>query len=330
MGTPAAGSPRPRIVILDGHTLNPGDQSWSGLEALGDCQVHARSAPHEVVDRCRGAAVVITNKVPLSRATLEQLPDLRCIGVTATGYNIVDVAAARERGIPVTNVPTYGTRSVAQFTLALILELAHRVGMHADSVRAGDWSRCPDFCYWKSPLVELEGMTLGIVGFGRIGRAVADLGLALGMRVLASGRSGTPAVPDTTGVRRTDLATLFRESDVLSLHCPLTEETRHLVSRERLALMKPGAWLINTSRGPLVDEAALAEALNGGRLGAAAVDVLSVEPPDPGNPLLQARNCLVTPHQAWASLAARKRLMAVAVENVRAFLAGEPVNVVNR
>jgi glycerate dehydrogenase len=324
MSVPASGS-RPLIVILDGYTLNPGDQSWAELESLGECRIHDRTPAELVVPRLEGAALAITNKVPLSREALSRLPALRYIGVTATGYNIVDVAAARERGIRVTNVPTYGTRSVAQFTFALILELAHRVGMHADSVRAGDWVRCPDFCYWKSPLVELEGRTLGIVGHGRIGRAVADLGRAFGMRILVASRSPVAAAE----VRTADVATVFRESDVLSLHCPLTEDTRNLVNRERLALMKPGAWLINTSRGPLVDEAALAEALNEGRIAAAAVDVLSVEPPRPGNPLLTARNCLVTPHQAWASLAARRRLLAVAVDNVKAFLAGKPVNVVN-
>lgn len=316
---------RPRIVILDGYTLNPGDQSWAGLEALGECRIHERTSPELVVSRLEGAALAITNKVPLSRETLARLPDLRYIGVTATGYNIVDTVAARERGIPVTNVPTYGTRSVAQFTFALILELAHRVGMHSDSVRAGDWSRCPDFCYWRSPLVELEGMTLGIVGYGRIGRAVADLGRAFGMRILVASRSAVAG----GDVRSADVETVFRESDVLSLHCPLTDDTRHLVNRERLGWMKPGAWLINTSRGPLVDEAALAAALDAGRIAAAAVDVLSVEPPRPDNPLLHARNCLVTPHQAWASLAARRRLLEVAVDNVKAFLAGQPVNVVN-
>lgn len=316
------------IVVLDGHTLNPGDQSWAALQSLGECEIHERSSPGQVVERSRGAGIVITNKVPITRETVGALPDLRYIGVTATGYNIVDVAAARERGIPVTNVPTYGTRSVAQLTFALILELAHHVGAHAAAVRAGDWSRCPDFSFWNSPLVELEGLTLGIVGFGRIGRAVADVARVFGLRILASGRSGLTDLP--ADVRAVDLETLFRESDIVSLHCPLTEGTRHLVNRERLGLMKPSAWLINTSRGPLVDEAALAEALNTGRIGGAAVDVLSVEPPPADNPLLLAKNSIVTPHLAWATLAARRRLLEVAVENIRSFLQGTPVNVVNR
>lgn len=316
-----------KMVILDGFTLNPGDQSWAALEALGECQFYPRTLASQVVERAAGFEMVITNKVPLSREVLQQLPQLKYIGVTATGYNIVDVVAARERGICVTNVPIYGTRSVAQFTFALLLELAHHVGSHAVAVRGGEWARCPDFSFWQTPQVELEGKTLGIVGWGRIGRAVGALATAFGMKVIVATRQ--PGQTLGGGVNSVDLDTIFRESDVVSLHCPLTDRTRHLVNRERLALMKPGAWLINTSRGPLVDEDALAGALNEGRLGAAALDVLSAEPPRADHPLFPAKNCLITPHMAWATLAARRRLMETVVDNVRAFLAGSPQNVVN-
>jgi glycerate dehydrogenase len=316
-----------KMVILDGFTLNPGDQSWKALEALGECQLYPRTSASQVVERAAGFDILITNKVPVSRESLSQLPELKYIGVTATGYNIVDVVAARERGVCVTNVPIYGTRSVAQFTFALILELAHHVGAHAVAVSAGEWARCPDFSFWKTPQVELEGRTLGIVGWGRIGRAVGALAAAFGMRVLVATRHSGQSLEG--GALSVSLETLFRESDVVTLHCPLTDSTRNLVNRDRLSLMKPGAWLINTSRGPLVDEEALAQALNEARLGAAALDVLAMEPPRADHPLFQARNCFITPHMAWATLAARRRLMDTVVENVRAFLAGEPRNVVN-
>jgi glycerate dehydrogenase len=316
-----------KMVILDGFTLNPGDQSWKALEALGECQLYPRTSASQVVERAAGFDILITNKVPVSRESLSQLPELKYIGVTATGYNIVDAVAARERGVCVTNVPIYGTRSVAQFTFALILELAHHVGAHAVAVSAGEWARCPDFSFWKTPQVELEGRTLGIVGWGRIGRAVGALAAAFGMRVLVATRHSGQSLEG--GALSVSLETLFRESDVVTLHCPLTDSTRNLVNRDRLSLMKPGAWLINTSRGPLVDEEALAQALNEARLGAAALDVLAMEPPRADHPLFQARNCFITPHMAWATLAARRRLMDTVVENVRAFLAGEPRNVVN-
>jgi glycerate dehydrogenase len=316
-----------KMVILDGFTLNPGDQSWKALEALGECQLYPRTSASQVVERAAGFDILITNKVPVSRESLSQLPELKYIGVTATGYNIVDAVAARERGVCVTNVPIYGTRSVAQFTFALILELAHHVGAHAVAVSAGEWARCPDFSFWKTPQVELEGRTLGIVGWGRIGRAVGALAAAFGMRVLVATRHSGQSLEG--GALSVSLETLFRESDVVTLHCPLTDSTRNLVNRDRLSLMKPGAWLINTSRGPLVDEEALAQALNEARLGAAALDVLAMEPPRADHPLFQARNCFITPHMAWATRAARRRLMDTVVENVRAFLAGEPRNVVN-
>jgi len=315
------------IVVLDGYTLNPGDLSWDGLRALGECDIYDRTPPELVVERARGAEAVLTNKVIVGREQMEQLPDLRYIGVLATGYNIVDTAAARERGIPVTNVPEYGTRSVAQMTFALLLELTQHVGHHARTVRDGRWTRSPDFCYWAYPLIELADRTMGIVGIGRIGRAVAELALAFGMQVLAYDVNTPANLPE--GIRMTDLETLLRESDVVSLHCPLTAENQGVIDRERLALMKPTAFLINTSRGPLVVARDLADALNAGRLAGAGVDVLPVEPPPADNPLLTAKNCLVTPHIAWATGAARARLMATVVDNLRAFLAGKPRNVVN-
>ncbi len=315
------------IVVLDGHTLNPGDLSWAPLETLGHLEVHPRTPPADVVPRAAGAEIVLTNKTVLDAAALAALPRLRYLGVLATGYNVVDLEAARARGVPVTNVPGYSTPSVAQLTFALLLELTHHVGAHSQGVRAGRWSRSPDFCYWETPLVELAGRTFGIIGFGQVGRAVARLAAAFEMRVLVHTR--TPPASTPAEVRLTDLDTLLRESDVVSLHCPLTPETRHLINRERLALLKPGAFLLNTGRGPLVDEAALADALNTGRLAGAGLDVLSIEPPPPDHPLLSARNCVITPHLGWATRAARERLLQQAAENVRAFLAGRPVNVVN-
>ncbi|HVM51348.1 MAG TPA: D-2-hydroxyacid dehydrogenase [Candidatus Acidoferrum sp.] len=314
------------LVVLDGFTLNPGDLSWAGLEALGRCTIYDRTPPADVLSRAADAEIVLTNKTPLTRDIIQRLPRLQYIGVLATGTNVVDLDAARARRIPVANVPTYGTRSVAQFTFALLLELAQQVGHHARTVREGRWTRSVEWCYWDYPLIELDGLALGVVGFGRIGRAVADLGAAFRMRVLACDPS-TGAGQQR--VRFVDMDTLFRDSDVVSLHCPLTSQTAKLVNPQRLALMKPTAFLLNTSRGPLVDEAALAEALNAGCLAGAAVDVLSVEPPPATNPLLTARNCLVTPHMAWGTRAARARLMDIAVENVRAFLQGAPRNVVN-
>ncbi|MFZ5828858.1 MAG: D-2-hydroxyacid dehydrogenase [Planctomycetota bacterium] len=316
-----------QIVVLDGHTLNPGDLSWDGLRALGSCTIHERSDDGEIVPRARSAEIVITNKAPLDAIALEQLPRLRYIGITATGYNIVDVAAARARGIVVTNVPSYGTDSVAQLTFAHILNLASRVGEHARSVSAGDWCRCPDFTYWNSTLTELSGLVLGIVGLGRIGRAVADLGVAFGMKVVA--HSPSPPEGLSAGIEPTELDDVFRRADVVTLHCPLTQQTQQMVNHCRLALMKPTAWLINTSRGGLVDEEALAAALTEGRLGGAGLDVLSVEPPQADNPLLTAPNCHITPHLAWGTTAARQRLMDGAVANLQAFLNGKPQNVVS-
>ena len=314
------------IVVLDGFTLNPGDLSWAELESLGSCRIYERSAPEEVVSRGTQAEILLTNKTELKREQIQQLPRLKYIGVLATGTNVVDLKAARERNIPVTNVPAYGTKSVAQTTMALLLELTQHVGHHSQSVREGRWSRHIDWCYWDMPLVELDGLALGIVGYGRIGQAVGELGRAFGMKVLAHTRTPPAAERLTSFV---DLETLFRQSDVVSLHCPLTEQNKGLVNAERLSWMKPGAFLINTSRGPLIDEQALANALNSGRLGGAALDVLSKEPPPENHPLLRAKNCIITPHFAWGTRAARLRLMKIAIENIRTFLAGKCQNVVN-
>jgi len=315
------------IVVLDGYTLNPGDLSWDGMRQLGPTTVYERSAPAIVVERAREAEIVLTNKVVLDRATIAALPKLRYIGVLATGYNVVDIAAAKERGIPVTNTPNYGTASVAQHTFALLLELTHHVGEHARTVRDGQWTRCADFCYWKHPLVELDGLTMGIVGFGRIGRAVARLAEAYSMEVLVHARTPPSDLP--RGHVLADVDSLFASSDVVSLHCPLTPDTKHLVNAARLARMKPGAFLLNTARGPLIDEPALADALNSGLIAGAGLDVLSIEPPRADNPLLTAKNCLITPHIGWGTRAARSRLMDIAVENVRAFIEGRPRNVVS-
>ncbi len=314
------------IVVLDAFTLNPGDLNWDALKALGPCKIYSRMPPGGMPRLAADAEIVLTNKVELPRAVIQRLPKLKYIGVLATGTNVVDLAAARERHIPVTNVPAYSTKSVAQATFALLLELTHRVGHHAQTVRDGQWTRCEDFSYSDFPLLELDGLTMGVVGFGRIGRAVADVVRAFGMNVLAYSPSPKSAPPF---VRFVDLETLFRRSDVVSLHCPLTLQTKQLVNAERLGWMKPAAFLLNTSRGALVDEGALADALNAGRIAGAGLDVLSTEPPAAGNPLLKARNCVITPHNAWATGAARARLMQIAVDNVRAFLAGQPQNVVN-
>ena len=316
-----------RIVVLDGYALNPGDLSWDNLREYGECDIYDRSASEDVLARAEGAEVVLTNKVMLSRELIEQLPSLEYIGLLATGYNVVDVAAARDHGIPVTNVPTYGTQSVAQMVFAHLLNLTQHVAYHAQTVLDGRWSASPDFSYWDYPLIELAGCTMGIIGFGRIGRATAHLALAFGMKVLAYDTFEPAEVP--SGVELVGLERLFRESDVVSLHVPLTPETDGMVNAERLALMKPTSFLINTSRGPLIDEQALADALNAGRLAGAGLDVLAVEPPDPNNPLMGAQNCTITPHIAWATKSARSRLLNTAVENVGAFLAGSPQNVVN-
>ncbi|HZR84236.1 MAG TPA: D-2-hydroxyacid dehydrogenase [Candidatus Binatia bacterium] len=320
----------PRIVVLDGLTLDPGDNPWDELAALGDLEVHDRSADDEIVPRARGAEIVLTNKTHLSAESLARLPELRFVAVLATGYDVVDVAEAARRGVVVSNVPEYGTESVAQHVLALVLELASAVGEHAEAVRAGDWIRAPDFCFWRRSPIELAGLAFGVVGFGRIGRRVGELAHALGMSVLASGRPGAspPDVPWRPFAWRTT-AEVFAESDVVSLHAPLGRGQERLVDRAVLATMKPSAFLINAARGALVDEAALADALERRVIAGAALDVVAHEPMLADNPLRTARNCIITPHIAWATLAARRRLMQTAVGNVRAYLAGAPINVVS-
>ncbi len=316
-----------KIVVLDGYTLNPGDLSWEGLAPLGEYTVYDRSASEQIVERAHGAEMILINKVVLSRQMLEQMPGLQYIGVLATGYNIVDLQATSDLGIVVTNVPSYGTSTVAQMVFAHLLNLCQQVAYHHRTVIRGRWSHNPDFCYWDFPLMELDGKTMGIVGYGQIGRAVAKLALAFGMQVLITHRRPLPEMED--GVRQTDLETLFTQSDVVSLHCPLTKTTHHLVDQTTLRWMKPSAFLINTSRGPLIDELALAEALNRGELAGAGLDVLEQEPPPPDSPLFAAKNCFITPHIAWASHEARQRLMNIAVDNVVAFLNGNPQNVVH-
>lgn len=315
------------IVVLDGYMLNPGDLDWSALQALGSVSIYDRTSEAEVAERARDAHIVLTNKAIVSGAAIAQLPRLEYIGVMATGYNVVDIKAATGRGIKVTNVPAYGTASVAQLTFALILELCNHAGLHGASVRAGDWSRSPDFCYWKAPLKELAGKVLGIVGLGQIGQAVARIGLAFGMKVIAYHKH--PERDRMEGVDFVELAACFTQSDIVTLHCPLNEQNRGFVNRELLHTMQPGAFLINTSRGPLINEPDLADALNEGRIAAAALDVLSTEPPPADNPLIAARNCLITPHVAWATLEARGRLLQTVVDNLQAFLNGKPQNLLN-
>lgn len=315
-----------KIVVLDGYTLNPGDLSWEDLESLGECVVYDRTPPDEVLTRSRGAAILLTNKVVLDRGTMAQLPELKYIGVLATGYNIVDVEAARECGVVVTNVPAYSTSSVVQMAFAHLLNLCLHVAQHSERVRSGKWGASKDFCFWEYPLVELAGLTMGIVGFGRIGRGVARVASAFGMEVLVF--DPLVDVASVEGAVPVDLETVFTESDVVSLHCPLTEQNRGFVNARLLSLMKKSAFLINTSRGPVIDEAALADALNQERIAGAGLDVLTEEPPV-DSPLLQAKNCFLTPHIAWATGAARVRLMHAVVENVKAFLRGEALNVVN-
>jgi glycerate dehydrogenase len=316
-----------QIVVLDGFTLNPGDLSWEALSASGTWTIHDRTAQEDILPRAQDAQSLLTNKTPLSRDTIAALPRLRYIGVLATGYNIVDVDAARERGIPVTNVPAYSTMSVAQVVFAHLFNLTHRMSHHTIAVREGAWTVCKDFSFADAPLVEVSGLTMGIIGLGRIGTAVARAATAFGMNVLAHDPSHTGDIP--RGVRMTSLDEVFALCDVLTLHCPLTPSTRGIVNRERLAMMKPTSFLINTSRGPLVDEDALAETLNAGAIAGAGLDVLSLEPPPADNPLLREMNCFITPHFAWASTAARRRLITEVAENLAAFTRGERRNVVN-
>ncbi len=317
-----------RIVVLDGYTLNPGDLNWNGFEALGDITVYDRTEPEEIISRIGDAEAVIVNKCPITEETMKACPEMRYIGVLATGYNIVDVKAAARRGIAVTNIPTYGTTAVAQMVFAHLLAICHHVEAHSEAVHAGEWNSNPDWCFWNYPLIELAGKTMGIIGFGRIGQNAARIAAALGMRVLAYdqhenelGRKFGEYVP---------LERLLAESDVISMHCPLFPETEGMINRNTIAQMKDGVIFINTSRGQLVNEQDLADALNSGKVFAAGLDVVYTEPIREDNPLLHARNCHITPHIAWAPKESRQRLMDIAVDNLRQFSAGTPVNVVNK
>ncbi|MBR5715786.1 MAG: D-2-hydroxyacid dehydrogenase [Bacteroidales bacterium] len=318
-----------KIVVLDGYAANPGDISWEPWKTLGELIVYERTAPEETISRCAGAEIALTNKVIFDAKVIEALPDLKYIGVLATGYNVVDLEAATKRCIIVTNIPAYSTLSVAQMVFAHLLNITHHVAQHAQSVAAGAWQNSKDFCFWESPLIELDGLTLGIVGLGNIGKAVARIAQTFGMNVMAYSSKSAETLAKMGIWKAADYNEIFRASDVVSLHCPLNAQTKHLVNAERLALMKPSAILINTGRGPLIDEQALADALNNGKIYAAGVDVLTQEPPRAGSPLIGARNCYITPHVAWATKAARERLDKIAFENVRAFLNGAPQNVVN-
>jgi glycerate dehydrogenase len=317
-----------RIVILDGHTINPGDNPWTPVENLGICAIYDRTPPELTVERAAEADIVLTSKVKLNAAILNALPKLRYISLLATGYNNIDVAAAGQLGIPVSNVPAYSTESVAQTAFALLLELAVQVGVHDAAVKAGEWTRCPDHSFWKTQITELDGLTLGIVGYGTIGRAVGRIGAAFGMRIIAY----APRIPQEAGpvpVRFVGLEELFSEADVVSLNCPQTSENTGFVNSRLLGLMKPSAFLINVARGGLVNEDDLAQALHNSRIAGAGLDVVAHEPMLAGNPLLSAPNCIFTPHIAWASLAARRRLMNIVAANVASYLGGTPNNVVN-
>lgn len=312
-----------KICILDGYSLNPGDLDWSPVERLGDVTLFGRTPADKIVERAADADIVLTNKVPFSADTLRQLPRLRFICVLATGYNIIDTEAAARQGVVVANIPAYSTMSVAQMAFAHILNITNHVASYAREVADGKWTNCPDFCFWDSALTELAGKTMGIVGLGNTGMATARIAVAMGMKVVAMTSKSADTLPE--GITPAPLDDVLATADIVSLHCPLTSSTRHLINAEAIGKMKPSAILINTGRGPLVDEQAVADALNGGRLAAFGADVLSQEPPRGDNPLLSARNCFLTPHIAWATLEARTRLMSTATENVRQFIAGEPV-----
>ena len=318
-----------KIVLLDGEALNPGDLSWAPLEALGQLTVYAHGTDdqEEVIRRIADADIVLGNKTPVSRRVFAQCPNVKLLCLVSTGYNVVDIQAAKEHGVPVCNVPAYGTDMVAQFAIGLLLEICHHVQLHNEAVHAGEWERCPSFCFWKAPILELSGKTMGIIGFGRIGRAVGRIAKALGMKVLATGSRKCPegeAIADYV-----DLDTVLRGSDVVSLHCPLFPETEKLINADTIAKMKDGAILINNSRGGLLDEQAVAEALNCGKLSAAGLDVVTVEPITADNPLLAAKNCIITPHISWAASQCRQRIIDITAANIRGFLEGKPQNVVN-
>ena len=317
-----------KIVVLDGYAANPGDLSWEGMKVLGECTIYDRTAPEEVLERAAGAEAILTNKVIINADHMAALPELKYIGVLATGYNVVDTAAAKERGIVVTNIPSYSTASVAQMVFAHILNITQQVQHHSEEVHKGRWANNKDFCFWDTPLMELREKKIGLVGLGNTGYTTARVAIGFGMQVYAlTSKSHFQLPPE---IKKMDLDQLFSECDIISLHCPLTPETREMVNARRLGMMKPTAILINTGRGPLINERDLADALNNGKIYAAGVDVLSTEPPCADNPLLTAKNCYITPHIAWASTAARERLMLIMLENIKAYQDGKPVNVVNK
>lgn len=318
-----------KIVILDGYTENPGDLSWEGFEAMGDLTVYDRTTDHsQIAARIGDAEIILTNKTPVSREVIDACPRLKYIGLLATGYNVVDVKAAKEAGIIVTNIPTYGTDAVSQYAIALLLELCHHIGEHSDCVKRGDWTKNQDWCFWNHPLIELAGKTMGIIGFGRIGQGTARIAQALGMKVLAYDTYQNPQLVSET-CTYASLDQVFASSDVIALHCPLFPETEGIINKDTIGKMKDGVMIINNSRGPLIVESDLRDALNSGKVAGAAVDVVSAEPISMDNPLLDAVNCIITPHIAWAPKESRQRLMDLAVENLHAFLSGAPQNVVN-
>lgn len=321
-----------KIVVLDGYTLNPGDLDWKGLEAIGECTVYDRTSltdVQEVIDRIGDAEIVFTNKTPLPKVVFESCPNIRYVGVLATGYNVVDVEAAKEHGVPVTNIPTYGTDAVGQFAIALLLEICHHIGHHNEAVHSGKWENNADWCFWDYPLIELAGKTMGIIGYGRIGQATGRIAQALGMKVLAYDAYKNMAL-ENLNMKYAELDELFAQSDVIALHCPLFPETQGIINKENIAKMKDGVIIINNSRGPLIAEQDLADALNCGKVAGAGLDVVSTEPIKNDNPLLKAKNCIITPHISWAPKESRKRLMDIAVDNLQAFVKGAPVNVVNK
>ena len=319
-----------KIVVLDGYTENPGDLSWAGMEALGEVTVYDRPPlddEGEIIRRIGDADVVLTNKTPISRAALDACPSVKFISVLATGYNVVDVAAARKKNIPVSNIPTYGTASVGQFAIALLLEICHHIGHHNEAVHAGRWEHCADWCFWDYPLIELAGKTMGVIGFGRIGQQTGKIAKALEMNVIAY-----DSYPNDTGkaiAEYVSLDELLAKSDVIAVHCPLFPETQGIINKDNIAKMKDGVIILNNSRGPLVVEQDLADALNSGKVAAAGLDVVSTEPIKGDNPLLKAKNCIITPHISWAAKEPRSRIMDMSVDNIKAFLTGAPVNVVN-
>lgn len=320
-----------KIVVLDGYTVNPGDLSWDALSELGELTVYDRTSltdENEIIQRIGDAQIVYTNKTPLTRSVLDACPTVKFIGVLATGYNVVDCACAKEKGIPVTNVPAYGTAAVGQFAIALLLEICHHIGHHNDSVHRGDWANSVDFCYWHYPLIELDGKTMGIIGFGKIGQVTGRIAKAMGMRILAAG--SRPTEEGRAIAEYVDMDTLLAQSDVIALHCPLFPETQGIINKDTIAKMKDGVILINNSRGPLIVEQDLFNALESGKVAAAGLDVMSSEPVKADNILLKAKNCIITPHISWASKECRQRIMDCAVKNLQAYLGGAPVNVVNR